>query len=258
MKKLIVMLFVLYGCALFGQENEVKKPKYVIIANNEIITKAELNKYASDGLIKAINNGVLQEERDQLAEKFGNKIGDREFIIKVDILTEKEKLERTNQSNNTAIKDKSENELKLNLGDAATDFTVQMIDGKNITLSHLKGKVILVNYWATWCAPCLMEFSEIPEKILQPFEGKDFVLIPISIAESKEKVKEKMLGMKKYGVTFNVGIDPTKKIWNQYATGSIPKNFVIDKRGVVRYISVGNIEGSIDKLALEIKKLLTE
>lgn len=258
MKKLIVLLFVFFACTLFGQESQVKKPKYVIIANNEIITKAELNKYASDGLIKAINNGVSQEERDQLAEKFGNKIGDREFIIKVDILTEKEKLGHMNESNITALKDKSENELKLNIGDVASDFTVQMIDGKNITLSHLKGKVVLVNYWATWCAPCLMEFSEIPEKILQPFEGKDFVLIPISIAESKEKVEKKMLAMKKYGVSFNVGIDPTKKIWDQYATGSIPKNFVIDKKGVVRYISVGNPEGSVDKLAMEIKKLLTE
>lgn len=252
------MLFVLYGCTLFGQESEVKKPKYVIIANNEIITEAELNKFAGDGLIKAINNGVSQQERDQLAEKFGNEIGDREFIIKVDILTEKEKLERAKLPNSAGVKDKSENELKLNVGNVASDFIVQMIDGKNITLSHLKDKVVLVNFWATWCAPCLMEFTEIPDKILRLYEGKDFVFIPISVAESKDKVATKMLGMKKYGVTFNVGIDPTKKIWDQYATGSIPKNFVIDKEGVVRYISVGNPEGSVDKLAIEIKKLLAE
>ena len=258
MRKLFVLFFVLYGCTLFGQEKEVIKPKYVIIANNEIITEAELNKFAVDGLIKNVNNGVSQKERDQFAKKFGNKIGDKEFIIKVEILTEKEKLERANQPKKAVVKNKNENELKLNIGDPASDFTVQMIDGKNITLSHLKGKVVLVNYLATWCAPCLMEFTEIPEKILQPFKGKDFVLIPISIAESKEKVEKKMQEMKKYGVTFNVGIDPTKKIWDLYATGSIPKNFVIDKKGVVRYVSIGNPEGSVDKLAAEIKKLLAE
>lgn len=52
MRKLFVLFFVLYGCTLFGQEKEVIKPKYVIIANNEIITEAELNKFAVDGLIK--------------------------------------------------------------------------------------------------------------------------------------------------------------------------------------------------------------
>jgi peroxiredoxin len=53
-------------------------------------------------------------------------------------------------------------------------------------------------------------------------------------------------------------INPTQKIWDQYATGSIPKNFVIDKKGLIRYISVRNSEGNIDKLASEIKKLLNE
>lgn len=107
MRKLFVLFFVLYGCTLFGQEKEVIKPKYVIIANNEIITEAELNKFAVDGLIKNVNNGVSQKERDQFAKKFGNKIGDKEFIIKVEILTEKEKLERANQPKKQWLKIKT-------------------------------------------------------------------------------------------------------------------------------------------------------
>lgn len=133
-----------------------------------------------------------------------------------------------------------------------------MLDGKKINLSDLKGKVVLINYWATWCAPCLMEFAEFPEKILEPYKNEDFILIAISIGESKEKVEQKMHNMKKYGVDFNVGIDPKKEIWVKYATGAIPKSFLIDKNGIIKYISIGNADGNVDKLATEIRKLLEE
>ena len=262
MKKIILLIFALYGLTLFAQEKDIKKPEYVIIANNEIITKEKLGEFGQQGLIKAMNKGVTQDERNKLAEKFGNKIGDREFIIKIDLLTEKEKAERQNQipsNDKKTRKEKNRNEeLKLNINDPAKEFTVQMINGKKINLSDLKGKVVLLNYWATWCAPCLMEFAEFPEKILEPFKNDNFILIAISIGESKGKVKQKMDKMKKYGVDFNVGIDPTKKIWDKYATGAIPKSFLINQNGIIKYISIGNSEGNVDKLAKEIKGLLAE
>ncbi|MEH6538080.1 MAG: TlpA disulfide reductase family protein [Psychroserpens sp.] len=262
MKKLIILIFALYGFTLFAQEKDIKKPEYVIIVNNEIITQEKLGEFGKQGLIKAMNKGVTEDERNKLAKKFGDKIGDREFIIKVDLLTEKEKAELQNQpssDNKKAIKEKNHNdELNLNINDSAKEFKVQMIDGEIINLSDLKGQVVLVNYWATWCAPCLMEFVEFPEKILEPFKDDNFILIAISIGESKEKVEQKMEKMKKYGVDFNVGIDPTKEIWDKYATGAIPKSFLIDQNGIIKYISIGNSEGNVDKIAKEIKKLFPE
>jgi peroxiredoxin len=262
MKKFIVLIFALYGFTLFAQDKDIKKPEYVIIANNEIITKEKLGELGQQGLIKGMNKGVTEEERNNLAEKFGDQIGDREFVIKIDLLTEKEKAERDNKiaSDNkeiSVVKNRNE-ELKLNINDTANEFTVEMINGKKINLSDLKGKVVLLNYWATWCAPCLMEFAEFPEKILEPFKDEDFILIAVSIGESKEKVEKKMDKMKKYGVDFNVGIDPKKEIWDKYATGAIPKSFLIDQNGIIRYISIGNTEGNVDKLAKEINKLLAE
>ena len=262
MKKFIVLIFALYGLTLFAQEKDIKKPEYVIIANNEIITKAKLGELGEQGLIKGMNKGVTEEERNELAEKFGDKIGDREFIIKIDLLTEKEKIARQSEVKANAKKAKKKknlnDDLKLNINDIATEFTVQMIDGTKVSLSDLKGKVVLVNYWATWCAPCLMEFAEFPEKILEPFKDEDFILIAVSIGESKEKVEKKMNKMKKYGVDFNVGIDPKKEIWDNYATGAIPKSFLIDKNGIIKYISIGNAEGNVDKLAKEIRILIAE
>ncbi|MET3113874.1 hypothetical protein AAKU52_001606 [Pedobacter sp. CG_S7] len=98
MKKFIVLIFVFYGFTLFGQEKDIKKPEYVIIANNEIITQEKLEEYGKQGLIKAMNKGVTEEERNKLSAKFGDKIGDREFIINIDLLTDKEKKERQNVS----------------------------------------------------------------------------------------------------------------------------------------------------------------
>ena len=65
-------------------------------------------------------------------------------------------------------------------GDIAPDFTVKMTDGRKLTLSALRGKVVLVNFWATWCPPCRQELAHMQTGILDPFAGTDLVVIPIS------------------------------------------------------------------------------
>lgn len=131
-------------------------------------------------------------------------------------------------------------------------------DGPKIDLADLKGKVVLLNFWATWCAPCMMEFYEIPSKIMAPFKGKEFVFLPISRGETEATVIKGMNDLKKKGIVFTAGIDPDKSIWDKYGTTGIPKNFLIDKPGVIRYVSVGYEEDGLDNLAKEIQKLLEE
>lgn len=146
----------------------------------------------------------------------------------------------------------------LKVNDKAADFKVQLLDGTSVSLSSLKGKVVLINFWATWCGPCMMEFNELPSKILTPFKDKDFVFLAISRGEEKKLVDKKMKELREKGIDFNPGLDPDKSIWSLYGTAYIPKNFLLDKEGVIRYVSTGYAPPKVGELANEINKLLAQ
>ena len=138
-------------------------------------------------------------------------------------------------------------------GMEAPDFTVEMFDGENIRLSDLRGKVVLVNFWATWCPPCREELTRVQTDIIDRFAGKDFVFLPISRGEEKQTVAA---FRKRMNYTFPMGLDPDQKIFRRYAKNYIPRNFLVGPDGKIVLASIGYDKAEFEHLIKTIEKTL--
>jgi peroxiredoxin len=112
----------------------------------------------------------------------------------------------------------------------APDFRLEDLKGKKIGLKDFKGKVVFLNFWATWCNPCKEEIPSI-ERLHQKFREKDFIFLTISVDfEGRKPVKE---FIDKENYTFIVLLDPKYEILDLYKVQRIPTTFVIDKTGKI-------------------------
>jgi thiol-disulfide isomerase/thioredoxin len=246
----LCLLLLFFAFTAFSQA--VKKPTYTIIADNALLTEDSLNKLGAEGKVKSMSKGVTEADYQKYRKIFGDKISEKEFIVVIEILTEEEL--KAKKPATPPLETVKTREYWIEEGQEAPDFVVDRIDGTRIKLSDLKGKVVLLNFWATWCAPCLMEFYDMPEDIFTPLEGKDFVFLPISIGENLSTVQRRTSKLALDGVIIRPGLDPEKKIWNLYCDGGIPKNIIVDKEGKVRYLSTGRAD--MKALYKEIAKYL--
>lgn len=131
-------------------------------------------------------------------------------------------------------------------GQAAPDFTVKDLDGKTISLAALKGKVVLINFWATWCPPCR---EEIPDFVAFYNENKDKGLEIVGLSVDKMTAKELKPFVAHFKMSYPVAL-ATSKIIRDFEPGdAIPTTIVIDKKGVIRDKQVGAMDrATLDKL----------
>lgn len=153
------------------------------------------------------------------------------------------------------VEDETEATTIAKAGTVAPDFTVTMFDGSTQTLSALKGKVVLVNFWATWCPPCREELKRVEADIIERFKDAPFVFIPISRGEERQTVAD---FREKMGYAFPMGLDPERKIYDLYASNFIPRNFLVDQNGQVVIASVGYEVEEFDALIAKIEELVKQ
>jgi len=123
-----------------------------------------------------------------------------------------------------------------NRGIPAPDFSVRTLEGKQIKLSEFKGKVVLLNFWATWCPPCRAEMPSI-ETLYQRYKPKaSFQILAVSVQEEPSVVKT-FLAQNPY--SFPIALDPTGEAAQLYGIRGIPTTFIIDQKGTLQGALVG-------------------
>lgn len=128
----------------------------------------------------------------------------------------------------------------INVGDAAPDFSLDDLDGNNVSLSGYRGKVVLLNFWGTFCPPCRAEMPSL-NRVYLDLKKKGFVVLGLSLDKSEGPVRNLVASNR---IEFPIVMDLGKEVYyKKYATFALPLTYLIDKRWMVVEKYIGAEEG---------------
>lgn len=137
---------------------------------------------------------------------------------------------------------------------SAPDFTVTTLDGTRLHLAELKGKVVFLNIWATWCPPCREEMPSMV-KFYEMFRGKGLEIVAVSEDQDLEALRK---FVKTYGVTFPVAQDQGRRVYGLYKATGVPETHLIDKAGVIRATQLGPFDWTHPAVVERTRTLLAQ
>ena len=123
----------------------------------------------------------------------------------------------------------------LSIGDEAPDFTLPLAEGGEITLSELRGQIVVLNFWATYCGPCVGELPELQE-LAKNYEDQNVYLLAINCGEETDKVQDFLAEQE---LSLHVALDLEMDAQTKYPANGIPYTVYIDPQGKVAYIQPG-------------------
>jgi cytochrome c biogenesis protein CcmG/thiol:disulfide interchange protein DsbE len=141
----------------------------------------------------------------------------------------------------------------ITAGTKAPDFSFPDLEGKTISLSDFRGKIVLLNIWATWCRPCVEEMPSI-ERLYNQFKDDDFIVLAVSIDTKGKKAVGPFMAV--HNLSFKALLDTKGAIQNAYRTIGVPESFIIDKNGIILQKVIGSYDWSSPKIFQYFKERL--
>ncbi|MDW8254736.1 MAG: TlpA disulfide reductase family protein [Chloroflexota bacterium] len=111
----------------------------------------------------------------------------------------------------------------------ARPFTLRLFDGSTLSLDELRGRPVLVNFWASWCGPCIEE-APVLERAAQRYASTGLVLVGVGVWDSEQNARA---FIQRHGITYPNGLDPTGAVAIDYGVGGVPESFFIDRNGMI-------------------------
>jgi peroxiredoxin len=142
----------------------------------------------------------------------------------------------------------------VKIGTTAPNFTLKSASGKNLKLSEYRGKVVLLNFWATWCGPCREEIPQL-NKLQRKFKSGGFTVLGVNI--DRNHAPAKVLA-RKLRVRFPILFDSNKAVSRLYQVDAMPNTVIIDRNGVIRFVHRGYVKGYENAYREQVRQLLRE
>ncbi|MBI4596320.1 MAG: TlpA family protein disulfide reductase [Candidatus Tectomicrobia bacterium] len=141
------------------------------------------------------------------------------------------------------------------MGSYAPNFTLKDLNGKTVSLTDYRGKVVFLNLWATWCPPCREEMPSM-QKLYDQLQGQEFEILAVSI--DSDGARSVGPFMNKYGLTFPALLDTDNRVARLYRVTGVPESFIIDKKGVIKKKIIGPMDWSSESARSFFYSLLKE
>ena len=142
--------------------------------------------------------------------------------------------------------------FNVEIGDRAPDFNLAADDGSGFSLGDYQGKLVLLNFWATWCPPCVQEMPSL-NALHERFQDRGLVVLGVSVDEDQQAYQQ---FVERLGIVFPTVLDPARQVSNRYGTLKYPETYLINREGVVIRKYIGEEDWSRPEIVNYIGSLL--